>query len=192
MQYISLGCDCSVSYQLRKLKLQTMGSMPFDWLKLDKVQDLISVLDNNFDSFNKFDSFTVKEQSDNFDNFEKQETKILSRRRLIHNKYKFIMPHEYVDDYLDIKQFEEKYARRTARFKTLVKDSNIKKVFVRLCNKKENNEKNKILLEECLSRYGCKNFDIIIINYNDYDMLLQSAFEWQREYIPWNDILNIF
>ena len=194
MQYISLGCDCSVSYQLRKYGLQTMGSLPFDWMKLDKLQDLLTILDDNFAEFAKFDSYIVKTQSDSFENFDmySEKEKILSRRKLIHSKYKFTLPHEYINDTLNIEQFEDKYARRIDRFQTLVTDKSIKKIFVRLCGNKESKEvKNKMLLEECLFRYGCKNLEIVVINYNEYDSLIPDEYRWQRDYIPWKKILEL-
>jgi len=194
MQYISLGCDCSVTYQLRKYGLQTMGTMPFDWMKLDKLEDLISILDNNFTGFENFDNYIVKSQSDNFVNMDFE--KVLSRRKMIHNKYNFILPHEYMNDTLDIDEFEKKYARRIVRFQTLVTDASIKKIFVRLCGNKESIEKtgevkNKVYLEECLSMYGCVNFKVIIINYNDYESLIQDKYTWQRDYIPWSNVLEL-
>jgi hypothetical protein len=196
MQYISLGCDCSVSYQLRKYGLQTMGSLPFDWMKLDRLQDLITILDDNFAEFAKFDNYNVKTQTDNFENFdmniEKEKEKVLSRSKLIHAKYKFTLPHEYINDKLDTELFETKYARRIVRFQTLVTDLSIKKIFIRLCGNKESKEvKNKMYLEECLCRYGCKNFEIIVINYNDYDSLIPMQFTWQRDYIPWVKVLQL-
>jgi hypothetical protein len=194
MQYISLGCDCSITYQLRKYGLQTMGTMPFDWMKLDKLEDLISILDNNFTGFENFDNYIVKSQSDNFVNMDFE--KVLSRRKMIHNKYNFILPHEYMNDTLDIDEFEKKYARRIVRFQTLVTDASIKKIFVRLCGNKESREKtrevkNKVYLEECLARYGCVNFKVIIINYNDYESLIQDKYTWQRDYIPWSNVLEL-
>jgi len=194
MQYISLGCDCSVSYQIRKYGLQTMGTLPFDWMKLDKLQDLLSILDDNFAEFAKFDSYIVKTQTDNFENFNmnSEKEKVLSRRRLIHTKYKFTLPHEYINDTLNIEQFETRYARRIVRFQTLVTDSSIKKIFVRLSGNKESKEvKNKMYLEECLFRYGCKNFEVVVINYNNYDSLIPNEFTWQRDYIPWQKTLKL-
>lgn len=194
MQYISLGCDCSVSYQLRKYSLQTMGSLPFDWMKVDKLQDLINILDYNFAEFAKFDNYNVTTQTDNFVNFDmhSKKVKVLSRSKLIHTKYKFTLPHEYINDKLDIEQFETKYARRIIRFQTLVTNSSIKKIFIRLCGNKELKEvKNKMYLEECLFKYGCKNFKIIVINYNDYDCLIPMQFTWQRDYIPWMKVLEL-
>ena len=194
MQYISLGCDCSVSYQIRKYGLQTMGTLPFDWMKLDKLQDLLSILDDNFAEFAKFNSYIVKTQADNFENFNmnSEKEKVLSRRRLIHTKYKFTLPHEYVNDTLNIEHFETRYARRIVRFQTLVTDSSIKKIFVRLSGNKESKEvKNKMYLEECLFRYGCKNFEVVVINYNNYDSLIPNEFTWQRDYIPWQKTLKL-
>ena len=194
MQYISSGCDCSVSNQIRKYGLQTMGTLPFDWMKLDKLQDLLSILDDNFAEFAKFNSYIVKTQADNFENFNmnSEKEKVLSRRRLIHTKYKFTLPHEYVNDTLNIEHFETRYARRIVRFQTLVTDSSIKKIFVRLSGNKESKEvKNKMYLEECLFRYGCKNFEVVVINYNNYDSLIPNEFTWQRDYIPWQKTLKL-
>jgi hypothetical protein len=192
MQYISLGCDCSVSYQLRKYGLQTIGTLPFDWMKLDKLEDLLTILDNNFREFAKFNSYIVKTQSDNFEYADTDVEKVLSRRKLIHSKYKFILPHEYVNDILNIEQFETKYARRIIKFQKLVTDNSIKKIFVRLCCNKELKEvKNKMYLEECLFKYGCKNFEVVVINYNDYDSFIPMQFVWQRDYIPWKKILKL-
>ena len=196
MQYISLGCDCSVSYQIRKYGLQTMGTLPFDWMKLDKLQDLLSILDDNFAEFAKFDSYIVKTQADNFEyvntDVNTDVEKVLSRRKLIHSKYKFTLPHEYINDTLNIEQFETRYARRIDRFQRLVKDSSIKKIFVRLSGNKESKEvKNKMYLEECLFRYGCKNFEVVVINYNNYDSLIPNEFTWQRDYIPWKKTLEL-
>jgi hypothetical protein len=51
--------------------------------------------------------------------------------------------------------------------------------------------KNKMYLEECLFRYGCKNFEVVVINYNDYDNLIPMKFTWQRDYIPWKKTLEL-
>ena len=49
MTYISLGSNCSVSYQLQKYNLK-LKSFPFDWSKLSITQ-LISVLENDFSDY---------------------------------------------------------------------------------------------------------------------------------------------
>ena len=62
--YISLGSDCSVSYQLRKTNLQTSpnyntthGTMPFDWMKITNLDKLCAILDNDFADFADFSIF---------------------------------------------------------------------------------------------------------------------------------------
>jgi hypothetical protein len=77
--YISLGSDCSVSYQLRKANLQTdgrepivspttlpfnyniiNGTMPFDWMKITNLDKLFAILDNDFANFADFSKYEVK------------------------------------------------------------------------------------------------------------------------------------
>jgi hypothetical protein len=48
-EFISLGGNCAVTYQLRKLHLYN-NSYPFDWCKL-KIKNLIKVLKNDFKDF---------------------------------------------------------------------------------------------------------------------------------------------
>ena len=57
--YISLGSNCSVSYQLQKRKLK-IKSFPFDWSKISITQ-LLSVLENNFDDY--VESLSIKKLS---------------------------------------------------------------------------------------------------------------------------------
>ena len=46
MEYISLGSNCSITYQLGKLGLRN-NSYPFDWTKISLTQ-LIKILENDF------------------------------------------------------------------------------------------------------------------------------------------------
>jgi hypothetical protein len=199
--FISLGSDCSVSYQLRRLGLQTM-SMPFDWLRIDKPEMIIDILGNKFAGFAKFDQYIVKVQSANFaiasqlvttDTNTDTEERMVSLKRLVHFKYKFIAPHEFVNDEINIAEFESKYDRRIKRFDLLVKDSTIPKVFVRLGNKAEIDKKKIEKLELALHSYGCQNFKLLMINANEYDELIprDAVFDWHRDYIPWHSIINI-
>lgn len=122
--YISLGSDCSVSYQLRKLHLQTHnyfpisspttiplyyniinGTMPFDWMKITNLDKLCAILDNDFANFADFSKYEVKEvnevkedneQSAVFDFIDNRnsEEKIKSLVKLTHREYGFTLPHE--------------------------------------------------------------------------------------------------
>ena len=48
-KYISLGGNCSVAFQLNRLKLRKK-SYPFDWAKIS-LNQLLRVLENNFEDF---------------------------------------------------------------------------------------------------------------------------------------------
>ena len=213
--YISLGSDCSVSYQLRKANLQTdgrepivspttlpfnyniiNGTMPFDWMKITNLDKLCAILDNyfaNFADFSKYEVKEVNEQSAVFDFIDNcdSEEKIKSLVKLTHREYGFTLPHEAQLDKIDISKFEEKYSRRIERFRQIVRNPEIQKIFIRLGNTKEQKKINLGYLENTLSRYGCKNYKVKFINMDDYAQLIPKGeeFDWHRDYIPWDRIL---
>lgn len=200
--YISLGCDCSVSYQLRKLGLQSCGSMPFDWMKITRIDKLISILDNDFRDFKDFSKYDFKEQSPVFDYIVNDncgwQTELKSLVKMMHKEYEFVLPHEYRENMINIVEFENKYTRRIERFRSIGRNENIHKIFVRLCDKKEEKQNlkdnNKQKLEDALSRLGFVNFQIKYINMDAYNNLIhcccgKSEFDWHRDYIPWSDLL---
>jgi len=176
--YISIGGDCAVAYQLRKLNLSN-EAYPFDWIKINKINMITDSLQNNFSNFFEYE---LKEGSDLFMNFE-YETK--SR---IHLKLKngIILPHESNQFIFDRKEYENKYTRRIERFNKIVTDKMIRKIFVR-ADDKILNEKEKSQLEFEFKKYGCENFDIVYINYKMYNT---NNFTWQRDYIPWTDFFT--
>ena len=51
MKLISLGGNCSITYQLIKLNLRS-EAYPFDWTKIS-INQLINVLENNFDGYSE-------------------------------------------------------------------------------------------------------------------------------------------
>ena len=216
--YISLGSDCSVSYQLRKANLQTdgrepigspknlpfnyniiHGTMPFDWMKITNLDKLCAIIDNDFADFADFSKYEVKEvkevngQSAVYDFIDNRdsEKQIKSLAKLTHLEYGFTLPHEHNYDRINILEFEEKYSRRIERFRQVVRNPEIEKIFVRLGNTKEQKKINLGYLENTLSRYGCKNYKVKFINMDDYvDLIPQGeAFDWHRDYMPWGEIL---
>lgn len=199
--YISLGTDCSISYQLRKMKLQTYGSMPFDWMKIRNVDKLISILDNDFQGFADFSKYDIKIQNNTFyfinDDIKYIEKldNIKSLVKLTHREYNFTLPHEYNENIINILEFEKKYSRRIERFRQIVKNPDIQKIFVRLSNTKEQNKLQKNInnnyLENILFKYGCNNFQLRFINMDQYVNLIpvDEEFNWHRDYIDWTCIL---
>lgn len=187
--YISLGSDCSVSYQLRKLGLQTHGSMPFDWMRIDNLLSIISILEDEFRDFARFESYNIKQQSLAFDYFGSSGASMKSEYRMVHSRYKFILPHEYQGSRIEPLQFAEKYSRRIARFLDIGRNEKIRKIFVRLGTKKEQPLHTK--LHNALDKLGIVNYTIKYIMYNEWDEFIPQGvpFQWQRDYMPWEEIL---
>lgn len=193
--FISLGSDCSVSYQLRKLGLQTHGSMPFDWMRIDNLLSVISILKDEFRDFARFESYIIKQQSLAFDYFGTSgasgagSASQKSECRMVHSRYKFILPHEYQGTQIDPTNFAEKYSRRIARFLEIGRNEKIRKIFVRLGTKKE--ETYSTNLHNALDSLGIVNYTIKYIIYNEWDELIPQGvpFQWQRDYMPWKEIL---
>jgi len=186
--YISLGSDCSVSYQLRKLGLQKHGSMPFDWMRIDNLLSVISILEDEFRDFARFESYNIKQQSLAFDYFGSSGASMKSEFRMVHSKYKFILPHEYQGSQIEPLQFEEKYSRRIARFLDIGRNPALPKVFIRLGSARDTS--NLARLQTALDNLGCVNYKVQYINLEDYNILIpkDEKFGWQRDYIPWNKI----
>jgi hypothetical protein len=188
--YISLGCDCSVSYQLNELGLRT-SAMPFDWMSITNLDRLQRILENDFENFTNFEYYTFTEQSDKF-NYEKNDTltsNMVSLVKMVHNVYKFTLPHEHYNKLFNIDIFQSKYSRRIERFRNIVRDETQHKIFIRLSNTKE--IKNIQKLEKSLLNYGCNNFQIKFINMDNYTDLIDQTivFNWIRNYIPWKTLL---
>ena len=60
MKLISLGGNCSITYQLIKLNLRS-EAYPFDWTKIS-INQLINVLENNFNGYSE--TLEIKYMSD--------------------------------------------------------------------------------------------------------------------------------
>ena len=142
--YISLGYDCSVAYNIRKLNL-AREALPFDWMKIPTINSIISILQNDFDGFCEINQYDIKPQSANFaycgahDNSSSASmltniSNIKSNFKLIHKKYGFILPHEFNGDLLDITKFKAKYTRRIERFRAYTKSTIHDVYFIRLDN----------------------------------------------------------
>lgn len=190
--YISLGSDCSVSYQLRQLGLQNHGTMPFDWMRIDNLQNVISILEAGFSEFAKFESYNIKQQSIAFDYFDSNSedcVSIKSQCRMVHTKYKFILPHEYQDLMINTGSFQEKYSRRISRFLEIGRNQKVYKVFVRLGHTKELELIEN--LQSALDKLGIVNYEIKYIILEEWAGVIPNdePFLWQRDYIPWKQIL---
>jgi hypothetical protein len=156
IKYISLGSNCSVTYQLNKYNLR-MDSYPFDWTKISITQ-IINVLNNNF---NSYINIQIKKLSELHLNKYCEPTLILK------NNYGIIFAHELTNDMCCyIKEFRKKLSKRIDRFINL---SNDKVKFIRIelsnINKQYFELLNQLVMQ--LEKYVL-NFElIVIINYNN-------------------------
>lgn len=214
--YIPLGIDCSIAYNLRKYKLSSTA-FPFDWLKIPNIDNIVQILENDFADFLNPKLIHTKSQSqtafDYFDNtVEKVATK--SYKKLVHTKYKYTMPHEFVGDVIDWQKWYEKYSRRITRFRNIAKDPTIKKIFIRLDTKVKDLEmetKLQVILsnlvktgfpeverDKLTSSHHTK-LEKALVDYCKGDLALISIvdlrsvgnFTWKREHINWLDAFKM-
>lgn len=175
MDFVSLGGNCSVAYQLNKLGLRH-NSYPFDWCRI-KINKLIQVLNNDF---NFYEDIIFKKKSFNHDN-----------NIIVKNNYNIEFAHELINKY-EIDNFKLILLKRIERFKQLKNP-----IFVRL--EYENLGDNKILLYkklEHLLKLYFDNFKIILISKNKYESLYTTWYQlpkfsddWKYNYLNWNNIL---
>ena len=132
---------------------------------------------NNFDKFDDFDDLHDLDNPDNLKNIKSRVQIKLSNG--------IVLPHEAHEDIFDEKTYTEKYKRRIDRFKNIIYDEKIRKIFIRT-DKDELSEKQKNKLKLSLELYKCKNYDIKFIAYSNYKC--DTQYTWHRDYIPWSEL----
>lgn len=194
-QIISLGSNCSVTYQLNKYNKRVI-SYPFDWSKIS-IKQLNSVLENNFKDF---ENVYVKKFSKNHNS-----SYVLS------NKYNITFAHEVFNKY-NLDEFTQLLIKRINNF-TNNKISNNPIKFIRIelqpisLNYVKELEKLCLLLSKYFDNYtflllvsiDCNinwndefkfnfnsNFNIIIKNVVDYNNFV----DWKMDYIDWNNLFT--
>jgi hypothetical protein len=183
-EYISLGSDCSIAFNLDKHNLR-INAYPFDWIKINNINDLINILSNDFKFFTDMNYIEILNESDKFPYLDDKWTSVLSKNVILKNtKYNITFPHEIkIDDQtsvdIKIKNFIDKYDRRINKFISILKNDSIKKVFIRITNKKEELEN----LNDILSKI-CLNYELKIIIINKKNKFLS----WKKEELNWENI----
>jgi hypothetical protein len=193
-EYVSLGSNCSITYQLNKLNLRT-NSYPFDWAKITLGQ-LINVLTNNFDSYTNLlvEKLSLVHLTEN-----------LEPSLMIKNFYGIKFAHELnVNLETKILEFKSKLEKRIERFNNLSEiDKKIK--FIRI-------ELNKISLKYFdsinilifqLEKF-VKDFKLILVlnfNIDMFDIQLNPKViiyrfeefdsDWRMDKLDWKSIFYI-
>ncbi len=183
LQYISLGGDCSIAYQLQKYNLRNQA-FPFDWIKTNNLNDIITLLENNFQFFVGKNFLEVKEISNKFpllvDNWNEE----LSENIVLkHKLFNITFPHELSKENSDIDNIIEKYIRRIERFNQVICNDKIKKIFIRITNKNNQDEENKL---KRILELKATNFEIRYIRINKKDKFSS----WKKDELDWKTILG--
>lgn len=156
--FISLGGNCAIAYQLKRLGLRDK-SYPFDWCKMS-INKLNKVLENDFKHFsdveiNKYSENHLLENDPIFSN---------SGSYIVKNKYNISFAHELkTDNKEELDKFKQIIERRIKRFKEL-KRKEITFVILNLENKKNDNLNAEILLKNLKIYFT--NFKLIYIGSN--------------------------
>lgn len=195
MKYISLGDNCSVAYNIKRLTNQE--SYPFDWISNCKMNLINKLIENNFEGYLDIRKHKL---SSNHPLFDSLNNMIDDSSYIIKNKYNINMPH-YVKEYTDeeIIKFKELMNRRIERFYNIIDNYKEKIIFIRY-------ETNKILQEDIdefiriiKNRNNELDFELKIIT--NKSIILQNCkiiedktkFEnWKRENFDWLYIIESF
>jgi hypothetical protein len=207
--YISLGGNCSITYQLNKYNLRneachseklsnTLYYCPFDWAKI-KINQLINVLENNFDNY--AESLQIKRYSDSHQSY------------IITNDYSIQFAHEVVNideinslnSLKELNDFKDKIKRRITRFQNLSSNYDDKITFIRieLDIPKSNYINNIIKLVKLIKNYYSNFVLKILIETNSYNTIFQEKLEyvefikfdsysedWKMDHINWSSVFE--
>ena len=192
MEIIPIGSTCSIAYQLKKLNLRNC-SYPFDWIRINNLSNVTSLIENNFNNFLNKDNFRLDKISFEFEVNGRMISYIYDN-----NYCKFF--HDF-DDYIkeiSFETFSEKYIRRINRLYNAIKFSkkilfireeignltqNKINLFCNLINKLNPNIEWKlriIVRNEKFVNLKKKNVDIIFNK--------EKIIDWQRSDIDWKSI----
>jgi hypothetical protein len=169
--YISLGGNCSITYQLNKYNLRN-EAFPLDWAKI-KINQLINVLENNFDNY--AESLQIKRFSDSHQSY------------IITNDYSIQFAHELIniDELKALDDFKDKIKIRIIRFKNLSSNYTDKITFIRieLDVPKSNYIDNIIKLVKLIKNYYSNFILKILIETNSYNTIINNPIFEKLEYV---------
>lgn len=176
--FITLGGNCSVTYQLNKYNLRNK-SYPFDWSKI-KINKLKEILENNFKNY---EEVKVKKYSDNHNSW------------MIMNDYA-IFAHEYLEKY-DIEEFKKKIKKRKENLEKVINP-----IFIRIetnsyKNKEVYNKYWQDIIRNLKQRYikfkvvliSKWNPEIKEIEWKEYKCFSN---DWKNNQIDWKNIFILY
>tara|TARA_Y100000780_G_C13661445_1_gene408802 strand:+ start:332 stop:940 length:609 start_codon:yes stop_codon:yes gene_type:complete len=181
---ISLGSNCSVSYQLKKHELRK-EAYPFDYC-LTPINKLLNVLENEFIDYDKIKKVKLSSNHKIIDDDITEKNSLV-----LSNKYNIKFAHEIETD-REMKNFENSLKRRISRFIDLENP-----IFIRIETSNMNEEKMKEKYDKLtiyLKEYFV-NYKLVLISDKKYEndktkwiKLDKFTDDWTYDYINWYDI----
>ena len=175
MEYISLGGDCAVAYQLQKFGLRKQA-YPFDWILSTRLNKIIQdeckyMWDESYLIWkNTSNSFPIIH--DHWNN------KLSSTQRVGHSRYHITYLHDISNNEeksTEIIKAREKYENRINRFHIIMKDPSILKKCFRMGKTEP--------LQDWFTTLGYKNVYI-------YQRESVSGTDWKRNEWDWESWFN--
>ena len=216
-EYISLGSNCSIAYQLNKRGLRSI-SYPFDWVSIS-IGQLNNILQMDFDNFSEtlqpikksnsheYFDFVGYDGSNGLDDSDDNKTPKKSGTIILTNKYGIKFAHE-ITEIVEIDKFKLKISNRINRFRNLILlNKQICFIRIELNTIRKNWIKHIENLIKTLKNYIGQFKLILIINPNDicfndicFDDLPEFVkiykFEnflpdWKMDLINWDEIFSL-
>ena len=188
--FVSLGSNCSVSYQLAKYNIKTIA-LPFDWCQIN-INQLISVFENNFENFSNFEILKESSTHNLIEN-----NKIIGDSSLIlKNSYNIRFAHEILSKY-SLEEFTIKMNERIKRFIKLKKNLTFVRIELSPIKNDYINKIQKLLV--LLDKYFI-NYELILIVPNilkfDNAKIICYTYDtfssdWKMDHLPWNSYFNL-
>lgn len=146
------------------------------------MKDIEYLLNSKFQYFFDKEYLVKDKESDKFPKIEDDWNDTVSNNVILrHSMYNIVFPHEAtIKNYdEDIIKATEKYKRRIYRFMTIIDNDRIKKIFIRMTNKKENIKD----INDILKKY-VKNYEIRLIV---IDKTIRFS-DWKKEEYDWKSV----
>lgn len=192
--FIPLGNSCSITYNLKINNLR-QNAYPFDWVRVQNLNNITNLIQNNFDGFLDINKYKFKSSSKKFNVNDNFTSYIYSN-----NYCTFYHEFENYIEKLDMKDFIDKYTRRINRLINIIK-SNKKIIFIR--EEYGDVKINKIykFIDTIKKINPNINYYLVIISSKNISFTdpkikcfvsSKPINDWRRPEINWNEIFNLF
>lgn len=174
MEYISLGSDCSIAYQLSRVGLRH-NAYPFDWVISNS--GVINCISDDFSGW--MDIISIKSIKKQISHIEEDWNEEKHNMFRVTNRYKITFLHDFTEKYTEEEfiAIKEKYKKRIERFNNVMKDNTIHKKLIRIGDINYNK------LEKIFHEKGYVNYSIHIIP-------MINSIDWKKDEFDWSSYFS--